>query len=166
MNGKFTFKTLLDGSVDRTKVICTYCRHEVSYHWSTSSLEYQLSISPPFLPQLPLFLNNQTCCLNTFVTKAHYTISSCTRHKANRRQCSWKSVADIFYPKSGFGCAGGSSLSTWEVGRVGGLAASYTQTSTVSLDAQKLKCECELCSDWLWCARGYGGSSGQCSQNL
>ena len=42
MNGKFTFKTLPDGSVDRTKVICTYCRHEMSYHWSTSSLRYHL----------------------------------------------------------------------------------------------------------------------------
>lgn len=32
MNGKFTLKTLPDGSVDKTKVICTYRRHEMSYH--------------------------------------------------------------------------------------------------------------------------------------
>ena len=37
MNSKFTFKTLPDGSVNRTKVICTFCRHEMSYHLSTSS---------------------------------------------------------------------------------------------------------------------------------
>ena len=42
MNSKFTFKTLPDGSVHRTKVICTYCRHEMSYHWSTLSLKYHL----------------------------------------------------------------------------------------------------------------------------
>ena len=42
MNGKITFKTLPDGSIDRTKVIYTYCWHEMSYHWSTSSLRYHL----------------------------------------------------------------------------------------------------------------------------
>ena len=42
MNGKFTFKTLPDGSVDRTKVICPYCRQEMSYHWSMSTLKYHL----------------------------------------------------------------------------------------------------------------------------
>ena len=42
MNGKFIFKTLLDGFVDRTKVICTYCRHELSYHWSTLRIKYHL----------------------------------------------------------------------------------------------------------------------------
>ena len=42
MNGKFTFKTLPDGLVDRTKINCTYCRHEMSYHLSTSRLRYHL----------------------------------------------------------------------------------------------------------------------------
>ena len=32
INCKFTFKTLPDGLINRTKVICTYCRHEMSYH--------------------------------------------------------------------------------------------------------------------------------------
>ena len=41
MNGKFTFKTLPDGSVDRAKVICVYCRHEVD-HLSTLNLKYRL----------------------------------------------------------------------------------------------------------------------------
>ena len=31
-NGTFIFKTLPDGSVHRTKVICTDCQHEMSYH--------------------------------------------------------------------------------------------------------------------------------------
>lgn len=43
LNGKFSFKDLPDGSVDRTKVICIYCRGEFSYHRSTSSLKYHLS---------------------------------------------------------------------------------------------------------------------------
>ena len=34
--------TLPDGSVNRTKVICTYCQHEMSYHRSTLSLKYHL----------------------------------------------------------------------------------------------------------------------------
>ena len=62
MNGKFTFKTLPDGSVDRTKVICTYCRHEMSYHWSTSSLRYHLQAkhtadaeSPPPKADITMF---------------------------------------------------------------------------------------------------------------
>lgn len=31
---------MLDGSLDKTKVICIYCRCELSYHRSTSSLKY------------------------------------------------------------------------------------------------------------------------------
>lgn len=54
LNGKFSYKTLPDGSVDKTKVIRRYCRCELSYHRSTSSLKYHLmakhsadSNSPP-----------------------------------------------------------------------------------------------------------------------
>ena len=36
--------SLPDGSVDKTKVIYTYCRHEMSYHWSMSSLKYHLQV--------------------------------------------------------------------------------------------------------------------------
>lgn len=42
MNGKFTFKAMPDGAVDKTKVICTYCRCEMSYHRTTTSLKYHL----------------------------------------------------------------------------------------------------------------------------
>lgn len=42
LNGKFSFKKLQDGSVDKTKVICVYCKCEMSYHRSTSSLKYHL----------------------------------------------------------------------------------------------------------------------------
>lgn len=42
LNGKFIYKTRSDGSVDKTKVICIYCRCELSYHRSTSSLKYHL----------------------------------------------------------------------------------------------------------------------------
>ena len=40
-------------------------------------------------------------------------------------------MADIIYPKSGFGRAGGSNPSTRAVGLVGGLAANYTRTDSV-----------------------------------
>nr|XP_055040804.1 E3 SUMO-protein ligase ZBED1-like [Misgurnus anguillicaudatus] len=42
LNGKFIYKMMADGSVDKTKVICTYCRCELSYHRSLSSLKYHL----------------------------------------------------------------------------------------------------------------------------
>lgn len=42
LNGKFTFKKLPNGSIDKTKVICVLCRCELSYHRSTSSLKYHL----------------------------------------------------------------------------------------------------------------------------
>ncbi|XP_077065477.1 E3 SUMO-protein ligase ZBED1-like [Siphateles boraxobius] len=42
LNGKFTYKKLPNGSIDKTKVICVYCRCELSYHRSTSSLKYHL----------------------------------------------------------------------------------------------------------------------------
>ena len=50
MNSKFTFKTLPDGSVDRTEVICTYCRQEMSYHWSTLSLKYHFASQHKLIP--------------------------------------------------------------------------------------------------------------------
>ncbi|KAL2088070.1 hypothetical protein ACEWY4_012284 [Coilia grayii] len=42
LNGKFKFKIGKDGSVDKNKVICTYCQCELSYHRSSSSLKYHL----------------------------------------------------------------------------------------------------------------------------
>ena len=46
----------------------------------------------------------------------------------------------IIYPKSGFGRAGASGPLTPEVGRVGGLAASYTRTSTDSVSTLLSAC--------------------------
>ena len=40
--GKFHYKKLPDGSFDKTKVVCTYCSDELSFHWSTTSLNYHL----------------------------------------------------------------------------------------------------------------------------
>ncbi|KAL4008846.1 hypothetical protein ACER0C_002698 [Sarotherodon galilaeus] len=42
LNGKFNFKAMPDGSLDKTKVICIYCRCELSFHRSTSCLKYHL----------------------------------------------------------------------------------------------------------------------------
>ena len=42
LNGKFAFKQLPNGFIDKTKVICVFCRFELSYHRSTSSLKYHL----------------------------------------------------------------------------------------------------------------------------
>ena len=42
LDGKFHFKKLWDGSVDKTKAVCTDCQAEFSYHQSTSSLNYHM----------------------------------------------------------------------------------------------------------------------------
>ncbi|XP_053179676.1 E3 SUMO-protein ligase ZBED1-like [Scomber japonicus] len=43
LNGKFIFKALPDGGIDRTKAICIYCKSVFSFHRSTSSLKYHLA---------------------------------------------------------------------------------------------------------------------------
>uniref|UniRef100_A0A3B3QSC0 HAT C-terminal dimerisation domain-containing protein n=1 Tax=Paramormyrops kingsleyae TaxID=1676925 RepID=A0A3B3QSC0_9TELE len=43
LNGHFRLKSLPDGGVDRTKVICNHCKGEFSYHRSTLSLKYHLN---------------------------------------------------------------------------------------------------------------------------
>ena len=64
------------------------------------------------------FLNNQTCCVDTLVTKAcfyHFFLHQTqSKRDGNVRK---KSVADIIYPKSSFGRAGASGPSTrnWAV---------------------------------------------------
>ena len=42
LNGKFRFKKLRNGSLDKTIVVCTYCSDELSFHRSTTSLKYHL----------------------------------------------------------------------------------------------------------------------------
>ena len=42
LNGTFTLKKLPNGSIDKTKEIFVFCRCELSYHRSTSSLKYHL----------------------------------------------------------------------------------------------------------------------------
>ena len=42
LDGRFHFKKLQDGSVDKTKAVCTDCQAEFSYHRSTSSLNYHI----------------------------------------------------------------------------------------------------------------------------
>ena len=79
-----------------------------------------------------LFLNNQTCCLDTFVTKAR--LYRFFLHQTQSKR-NGKSVADIIYPKSSFGPAGASVDSGggphgWPSGWR--LASSYTRTSTDS----------------------------------
>ena len=40
LNGKFRFQKLRNGSLDKTKVVCTYCSDELSFHRSTTSLKF------------------------------------------------------------------------------------------------------------------------------
>ncbi|XP_062289696.1 E3 SUMO-protein ligase ZBED1-like [Scomber scombrus] len=42
LDGSFYFKLLPDGSVDKSKVVCSFCQTELKYHRSTSSLNYHL----------------------------------------------------------------------------------------------------------------------------
>ena len=43
VNGKFKFKQLPDGTVNRNTVICSLCSKECSYHQSSSTLKYHLN---------------------------------------------------------------------------------------------------------------------------
>ena len=91
------------------------------------------------------FLNNQTCCLDTFMTKAcfyHFFLHQTqSKHYGNVRQKAWRTlftpspVSDLMVHPS-----------TWEVGRGVG-AASYTQTSTDS-DSTLLSACVQISSDW------------------
>src|SRR4029434_3679901 len=40
LGGKFLFKRKNDGTTDKTKVVCSICQAEFSYHRSSSSLSY------------------------------------------------------------------------------------------------------------------------------
>jgi len=44
LNGKLIFKTLPEGSPDKTKVICHYCLCELLSHCNTLSLKYLLQV--------------------------------------------------------------------------------------------------------------------------
>ncbi len=63
LNGKFSFKALPDGSLDKIKVICIYCWCELRSHQSMMSIKYYLlakhtadaeSPSPPLHKQTML----------------------------------------------------------------------------------------------------------------
>ena len=43
LNGHFTYKTLADGAIERSHVICSHCHKVFSYHRSASSLRYHMS---------------------------------------------------------------------------------------------------------------------------
>src|SRR4029434_4161592 len=49
MGGKFLFKFLLKnyGTIDKTKVVCSICQAEFSYHRSSPSLSYHLNSKHP-----------------------------------------------------------------------------------------------------------------------
>ena len=81
LNGKFSYKVLPDGSLDRTKVICIYCRGEFTYHRSTTSLKYHLSAkhtadaespAPPRMKQKPLLFIGWLIIWVMFCNTPHY----------------------------------------------------------------------------------------------
>ncbi|RXN07812.1 zinc finger BED domain-containing 1-like protein [Labeo rohita] len=43
VDGKFCYKKRMDGSVDKSMVVCKLCNKEFAYHRSTSSLKYHLN---------------------------------------------------------------------------------------------------------------------------
>ncbi|XP_041645960.1 uncharacterized protein LOC121511373 [Cheilinus undulatus] len=76
LNGTFYFKTFPDGSVDRSKVICTFCQTEFKYHRSTSSLSYHLRAKHSF-PSTPTNSSGQL-----FHQRLQSTILECAnRHR-------------------------------------------------------------------------------------
>lgn len=47
LGGKFHFKKLPDGSLEKSKVICALCKAEFNYHRSSTSLSYHLKAKHP-----------------------------------------------------------------------------------------------------------------------
>src|SRR4029434_8611310 len=47
LGGKFLFKSKNDRTTDKTKVVCSICQIEFSYHRSSSSLSYHLNAKHP-----------------------------------------------------------------------------------------------------------------------
>ena len=47
LGGKFLFKRQNDGTIDKTKVVCSICQAEFSDHRSSSSLSYHLNAKHP-----------------------------------------------------------------------------------------------------------------------
>ena len=47
LGGKFLFKRQNDRTIDKTKVVCSICQAECSYHRSSSSLSYHLNAKHP-----------------------------------------------------------------------------------------------------------------------
>src|SRR4029434_7244060 len=47
LGGKSLFKSKNDGTTDKTKVVCSICQAEFSYHRSSSSLSYHLNAKHP-----------------------------------------------------------------------------------------------------------------------
>ena len=48
LQGKFIFKMLPNGNLDKTRVVCTLCNAELVYCRSSSSLKYHLNAKHPF----------------------------------------------------------------------------------------------------------------------
>src|SRR4029434_5426802 len=47
LGGTFLFKRQNDRTIDKTKVVCSICQAEFSYHRSSSSLSYHLNAKHP-----------------------------------------------------------------------------------------------------------------------
>src|SRR4029434_6967692 len=47
LGGKSLFKSQNDGTIDKTKVVCSNCQAEFSYHRSSSSCSYHLNAKHP-----------------------------------------------------------------------------------------------------------------------
>src|SRR4029434_8419029 len=47
LGGKFLFKRQNDRTIDKTKVVCSICQAECSYHRSSSPLSYHLNAKHP-----------------------------------------------------------------------------------------------------------------------
>src|SRR4029434_461834 len=47
LGGKFLFKRQNDRTIDKTKIVCSICRAECSFHRSSSSLSYHLNAKHP-----------------------------------------------------------------------------------------------------------------------
>src|SRR4029434_3359460 len=75
LGGKFLFKRQNDRTIDKTKVVCSICQEECSYHRSSSSLSYHLNAKHQ--TESSLRLDGRQPTLHDFSRKYHTKTPLC-----------------------------------------------------------------------------------------
>src|SRR4029434_1570607 len=85
LGGKFLFKRQNDGTIDKTKVVCSICQAECSYHRCSSSLSYHNHLNAKHPTESSPRLDGRQPTLHDFSRK----ISRPVREKVTEAVAVW-----------------------------------------------------------------------------